>query len=205
MTEKLPDHWFIEFWFISFASDVLFYWLHRVMHMKPFYKKMHKVHHEWIYSISLAHHYMTWDEALIFMLPPVVPPLLLGSHIMVMWVFMFWVQLNAILGHSAFCVPWLNKFKWLPFLQPSYHDLHHLRFNVNYGAMYPLTDKIFGTYRYEPIIYIDGIDPVIVDALKNNEETTTQALPNVKNDDDPWEHPEIKTGGYSIAKKSKQE
>ena len=98
---------------------------------------------------------MSWEEALLFMLPPVLPPVLLGTHIAIMWVFMFWVQLNAIIGHSAFCLPYIGKVRWLPFLQPQYHDLHHLRFNVNYGAMYPFTDMLFGTYRYEKIIYVD--------------------------------------------------
>lgn len=70
-------------------------------------------------------------------------------------------QLGGILGHSAFMIPILsNKYtKWIPFINSEYHDLHHLRFNVNYGAVWPVVDRIFGTYREEPIIYIDGIEP----------------------------------------------
>ena len=30
---------------------------------------------------------------------------------------------------------------------------------MNYGAVWPVVDRIFGTYREEPIIYIDGIEP----------------------------------------------
>ena len=198
MSRQLPKYWFFEFLLISFAADCLFYWLHRLVHHPKLYKLMHKKHHEWIYSFALAHHYMSWEEALLFMLPPVLPPVLLGTHIAIMWVFMFWVQLNAIIGHSAFCLPYIGKVRWLPFLQPQYHDLHHLRFNVNYGAMYPFTDMLFGTYRYEKIIYVDGIDPKIVSTGSPEAKREdvgvekSRALPNVHDGDDPWEHPEIK-------------
>ena len=134
---------------------------------------------------------MDWSEALLFMIPPVIPPVLFGTHIMTMWVYMFWVQINAILGHSAFCIPYLQKLKWLPFLQPQYHDLHHLRFTVNYGATYPFTDMLYGTYRYEPIIYVDGVDPVLV--CEHQQEKRTMAT--VRDDDDPFESEEVTSGG----------
>ena len=202
LTRELPDYWFVEFIVISFVSDSLFYWLHRLVHHPRLYPSMHKMHHEWIYSISLAHHYMSMEEALLFMIPPVLPPMLFGTHIAVMWLYMFWVQLNAILGHSAYMVPVLNKLKWLPFLQPAYHDLHHLRFNVNYGATYPLTDMIYGTYRYEPIIYVDGVE---AEAASCDHTQAKRALPGVKDDDDPFDCDEVKTGGYALVEKAKAE
>ena len=178
MTRELPDYWFLEFIGITILSDQLFYWIHRIVHLPIFYKHLHKMHHEWIYTIAMAHHYMSVGEAILFMIPPMLPPLLFKTHIAVMWLFTLWVQLNTILGHSAYCIPYLCKLKWLPFLQPTYHDLHHLRFTVNYGAMYTFTDMMYGTYKYENIIYIDGVEPELVEKKS-------------KNSKDPWASKEV--------------
>ncbi len=100
------------------------------------------------------------------MLPPVIPPLLLGSHITIVWAIVLLTQLGGILGHSAFMLPVVsNRFTTLiPFLNSEYHDLHHLRYNVNYGAVWPLVDMLFGTYREEPIVYKHGVEPELAAA-----------------------------------------
>lgn len=135
---------------ISVVADVLFYGLHRMMHTPRFYQAFHKKHHEFKYSIALAHHFMEFKEALVFALPQALPPLLLWGltgqkmHITSMWVGVFFTQTAAILGHAGWQVPFLPS--WLPFFQPSYHDFHHVDYSVNFGAIYPLTDVLFGTY-----------------------------------------------------------
>ena len=166
--KELPARWLPEFLLCSFAADVLFYVFHRAVHSKGLYVRLHKMHHEWIYTIALAHHYMDPLEAAIFMLPPIIPPMLLGSHITIVWAMVILTQLGGILGHSAFMIPVLsNKYtKWIPFINSEYHDLHHLRFNVNYGAVWPVVDRIFGTYREEPIVYLDGVEPELIALAK---------------------------------------
>ncbi len=165
-SEELPRYWLAEFLACSFFADVLFYVFHRAVHSKGLYQRLHKMHHEWIYTIALAHHYMDHTEALIFMLPPIIPPMLMGSHITIVWAMVLLTQLGGILGHSAFMIPIISSkyTKWIPFINSEYHDLHHLRFNVNYGAVWPVVDMIFGTYRQEPIIYIDGVEPELAAA-----------------------------------------
>lgn len=134
---------------VVISADLLFYLLHRLMHTKLFYIPMHKMHHEFRYSIALAHHWMTFREALLFAFPQALPPLvafLLGRrvHIFSMWAAFFFTQLNAILGHAGWSFGLPPSFG---FLQASYHDFHHVDHRVNYGAIFPLTDMIFGTYR----------------------------------------------------------
>lgn len=76
-------------------------------------------------------------EAAIFMLPPIIPPMLLGSHITIVWAMVLLTQFGGIIGHSAFLLPIIstNRYTtWIPFINSQFHDLHHLRFNVNYGA-----------------------------------------------------------------------
>lgn len=111
---------------ISVIADFLFYALHRMMHTKRFYLPFHKKHHEFKYSIAFAHHWMEYKEALIFMFPQALPPIILWaltgqkSHVMSMWIAFLFTQLNAIVGHAGWRIPGWPR--WLPFLQPSYHD-----------------------------------------------------------------------------------
>mmetsp|Transcript_19864 Transcript_19864/g.24079 ORF Transcript_19864/g.24079 Transcript_19864/m.24079 type:complete len:221 (-) Transcript_19864:325-987(-) len=66
-----------ETFMISVVADLLFYGLHRAMHTPRFYLPFHKKHHEFKYSMALAHHYMEYKEALVFALPQALPPLIL--------------------------------------------------------------------------------------------------------------------------------
>jgi len=134
---------------ILILADFFFYGLHRLMHTKRFYVSFHKKHHFFKYSIALAHHYMTYKEALLFALPQALPPLILWglgkrTHILSMWTAFFFTQMSAILGHAGWQVPFIPT--WLTVLQAPYHDYHHVDYSVNFGALSPITDKVFGTY-----------------------------------------------------------
>ena len=94
---------------ISFVADLCFYGLHRLVHLPDLYQIFHKKHHEFKYSMALAHHYMEFHEALVFALPQALPPLLLipffgRMHLMSMWCGMFVTQMGAILGHAGWFV-----------------------------------------------------------------------------------------------------
>lgn len=144
------SRFFKETALISVLADVLFYGLHRLMHTPRFYQGWHKKHHEFKYTIALAHHFMEFKEACVFALPQALPPLMLWAatgrkmHITSMWAGVFFTQTAAILGHAGWRVPFIPE--WLPFFQASYHDFHHVDYSVNFGAIFPLTDIAFGTY-----------------------------------------------------------
>jgi len=111
---------------ISLIADVMFYVVHRIVHRPGLYQFFHKKHHEYKFTIALAHHYMEFHEAFMFAFPQALPPLMLipfwgRPHIVSMWMGMFFTQLSGILGHAGY-----NFFKlphWLPFFRPAYHDL----------------------------------------------------------------------------------
>ena len=140
---------------ISILSDILFYLLHRLMHTPKMYIPFHKKHHEFKYSIALVHHYMEYKEALVFALPQALPPLIFmlirgeKIHILSMWCAFVFTQINAILGHASYKVPIPS---WFPFFQPSYHDLHHIDYSVNFGAIFTFTDMLFGTYKGNALV-----------------------------------------------------
>ena len=140
---------------VAVTADVLFYWLHRLMHTRRFYQPVHKIHHEFKYSIALAHHWMDIKEAALFALPQALPPIVYWGltgrkiHLLSMWSAFCFTQLNAILGHAGYSIPLLPR--WFPCFQASFHDHHHVDYTVNFAAIFPLTDRLFGTYLAAPL------------------------------------------------------
>jgi len=139
---------------ISLLADVCFYLMHRVVHRPGLYQFFHKKHHEFKYSMAMAHHYMEFHEALMFALPQALPPMMLipffgRMHVLSMWCGMFFTQLGAILGHAGWNFVPLPE--WMPFFRPGYHDLHHVDYSVNFGANFEFTDKLFGTFVRAPL------------------------------------------------------
>ena len=60
-------------------SDILFYGIHRILHM-PKYYHLHKKHHSYIYnSCSLVNHCLDPVEMVLFMFPPFFSAVLLQS------------------------------------------------------------------------------------------------------------------------------
>lgn len=139
---------------ISVLADFMFYGFHRVVHTPALYQIFHKKHHEYKYSMALAHHYMEYHEALLFALPQALPPIMLipffgRMHVMSMWCGMFFTQLGAIMGHAGY--NFLTIPDWLPLFRPAYHDFHHVDYSVNFAANLEFTDRIFGTFMRAPL------------------------------------------------------
>ena len=149
ITKQLPDSIYIiiELFLICVLGDILFNLLHRLFHIPYLYKKFHKKHHEYKYTFALVHHYLHDFEALIFILPAIIPPILFNSHIMIMWIWMCIAQFMGIIGHSGYFLP-SPIYKLLPTLRSDYHDAHHYLYNKNFGLIFIHIDKILGTYYY---------------------------------------------------------
>jgi len=65
-----------------------------------------------------------------------IGPLIMSSHLSVIWVWQTVATVTSINTHSGYHLPFMPS--------PEAHDFHHLRFNVNYGVMGVL-DWIHGT------------------------------------------------------------
>lgn len=119
------------------AEEVLFFYLHRWMHEdKWMYQKYHKLHHTWTAPISLVAIYCHPVEHLLCnILPLMVGPVLCGSHLVPILVFLFGGQMHTCAVHSGY---WAGN--------DGMHDEHHNKFTVNYGVL-GVMDVLYGTYR----------------------------------------------------------
>lgn len=129
--------------------DAWFYFGHRLLHWKPMYR-FHAEHHKsvaptvWsndssgIIDTIVQHkfYFLIW-----FVLP--IPAL----SMIALRVF---DQISGMIGHSGFELfasraarrPW-------PFICTTFHDLHHSRYNYNYGNLFSVWDRVCGTEHPE--------------------------------------------------------
>lgn len=120
-----------------FLREALFYYSHRLLHYPPLYRRIHKRHHQFTAPIALAAQYAHPIEQIVAnALPITLPPQILGSHVVTFWVFLAYELANTAAVHSGYDFGGLAKM----------HDLHHEKFNLNYGSV-GLLDWVHGTNR----------------------------------------------------------
>jgi 4-alpha-methyl-delta7-sterol-4alpha-methyl oxidase len=143
------------------VDDFLFYWLHRLLHTPWFYDHVHVVHHRVTAPCAIAGAYFHPVEYLSISVVATVGPLLVGAHVVTVWIWAFFRQWEAAEGHSGYEFPW-SPAAWLPFYEgPSFHDHHHARFRGNYANYFGYLDRWLGTeskdyvrwsiQKYEPV------------------------------------------------------
>uniref|UniRef100_A0A061SJU7 Methylsterol monooxygenase n=1 Tax=Tetraselmis sp. GSL018 TaxID=582737 RepID=A0A061SJU7_9CHLO len=127
----------------TLAQSVLVYYWHRLMHWRPCYKALHKLHHFYkaprpfddlfIHPVEAFGYY-----TLLYLFPAhCLGRMPLGDYALYLTIH----GVFGVLDHSGIylSVP--------PFYHVSDHDAHHRHFNVNYAFPFVLMDIFHGTYR----------------------------------------------------------
>ena len=102
------------------VQETSFYYLHRLLHQKRFYRAVHKVHHYWQAPIAIAALYCHPIEHFLANLVPVLlGPLIMGSHRCTTAIWLIIVHAVTLNDHSGYHFPLMPS--------PEFHDYHHLK------------------------------------------------------------------------------
>jgi methylsterol monooxygenase len=120
------------------VEELVFFYSHRWLHSnKALYQAVHKIHHTWTAPVSWAAIYCHPLEMIASnMAPLLLGPLICGSHAWPTMVYMGMGVLHTMAVHSGY---WICD-------DDGMHDLHHSKFNVNFGMM-GVMDYLYGTYQ----------------------------------------------------------
>ncbi|KAL3743187.1 hypothetical protein ACJRO7_018482 [Eucalyptus globulus] len=153
----LPSLWQILAQLLVYflIEDYTNYWLHRLLHCKWGYEKIHSVHHEYSAPIGFAAPYAHWAEVLILGIPSFLGPAIVPGHMITLWLWIALRQIEAIDTHSGYELPW-SLTKYIPFYGGAeYHDYHHYVGGLshsNFASVFTYCDFIYGSdkgYRYQ--------------------------------------------------------
>ena len=138
--------WFIAlFLLIPIWESFYFYWIHRLLHWPPLYKRVHSLHHR---NVNVG----PWSG---MSMHPVEHVIFLGS-VLIHWVvpsnpvhILFHTQYLALTaatthsGYEALLLKDENRLK----LGTFHHQMHHRYFECNYGSLEIPWDKLFGSFH----------------------------------------------------------
>ena len=154
-------------WILAFLMyDLSYYWMHRMHHEIKVLWATHSVHHhgeDFNLSTALRQTSTGWLWKWVFYLPMVligIPGEVFVTVAGINLVYQFWVHTKHI-GHLGF----LEKI----FITPMNHGIHHAKnkeyIDANYGGVFIIWDRMFGTYTAE----LPDVKPVYgtVSALKS--------------------------------------
>lgn len=140
--------WWASLALIIVAHDAWFYWTHRVLHHRRWFRAVHGRHHASLHPTPWAAYAFHPVEALVH---AVFLPLFLLAvplHTGVLAIFLLHMIMRNAVGHCAHeLLPW----RWTPrgglaWITPvSHHHFHHARNRGNYGLYFTWWDRGCGT------------------------------------------------------------
>ena len=155
---KIPRYGWPYFWLslcaLIFIHDTWFYWTHRLMHWRPLFPLIHRVHH-------LSHNPTPWAsfsfhpleaiiQAIIFPLTVLFLPL----HPLAAFLWLLYMTGMNVFGHLGFEIlpAGFLKSRLLRWHNTSvHHNMHHRYVHCNYGLYFNIWDRLMRTNhpRYE--------------------------------------------------------
>jgi Delta7-sterol 5-desaturase len=128
--------------------DTYFYWTHKWLHSKKLYKKYHLTHHLSINPTPWTSYTFGWVEGMvqggiIFVLVFLIP-----MHTYAIFAFTLTAFVINVYGHLGYEIAPLGLrntsiFSWIG--TSTYHNMHHSKFNGNFGLYFRWWDKWMGT------------------------------------------------------------
>lgn len=128
--------------------DMQYFVWHLLHHKVPWlYYTFHKEHHQFTATFSLSTENASVWETLSLGFFSVATPTLLACHPLTEMLFFTLQIFLSVEAHSGYDFPW-SLHRLVPFGLyggAPHHDLHHLKFKVNYAPYFTHWDRLFGT------------------------------------------------------------
>lgn len=129
--------------------DGYFYAVHRLLHTKWMFKRIHAVHHKSTSPTVLTA--MAFHPVEALMITGFMPAamVLVPIHFVSLVIVSLFLSGSLVIAHSGYEVfpRWMAKVPVLNvYVTPKVHDEHHKRANCNYSATISIYDRLFGTY-----------------------------------------------------------
>jgi Delta7-sterol 5-desaturase len=128
--------------------DTYFYWTHRAMHHRAFYRHVHRIHHlstnpsPWA-AYAFAPAEAVVQAAFVPLVVAVVP-----VHVAALFVFLVFMIARDVMGHLGIeLLPrGFVRSRWFGWsTTTTHHCLHHRRVRANYGLYFTWWDRAMGT------------------------------------------------------------
>lgn len=137
--------------------DLIVYLQHVMFHALPLMWRVHMMHHADLdidVTTGLRFHPI---EILISMIIKITAIAALGPTVFTVILFEILLNATAMFNHSNLKLPLkLDKYLRLVVVTPDQHRVHHSviirETNSNFGFNFPWWDRIFGTYRPQPVM-----------------------------------------------------
>jgi len=125
--------------------DTWFYWLHRLIHTRFFYRRVHRWHHMTVTPVVWSNNSDRLIDNLFLqsywlfahLLIPIAPVALFAHKV--------YDQITGIIGHSGY----EHGGRWCrppsPLVGVTHHDQHHQFFRCNYATHFSWWDRMMGT------------------------------------------------------------
>ena len=146
---------------VVLVEEILFYYSHRFLHQPPFYKYIHKQHHEWTSPMAWESVYAHPIEHIFSnILPIYVGAIVTKMHPMSFLVWTLLAVHSTLCSHSGLHIPWIMG-------SPEEHDWHHLKFNENFGviglldALHNTNSKFVQSQQYKNAQYLTSLEPLV--------------------------------------------
>jgi lathosterol oxidase len=126
--------------------DTWFYWMHRLIHTRSLYKRIHKWHHQAVTPTIWSNNSDTFLDTLFLQSYFTIAVFLLPIPFPVLIVHKIFDQVTGMIGHSGYeYFPGKASRYPSPLIGVTFHDQHHQHVAYNYATHFSFWDRVMKT------------------------------------------------------------
>ncbi|HEX3862142.1 MAG TPA: sterol desaturase family protein [Stellaceae bacterium] len=135
---------------LSFVASMLvfdtwFYWLHRLIHTRRLYPRVHRWHHLTVTPVVWSNNSDRLIDNLFLQSYWLVAHFLVPAAPVVLLAHKLYDQITGVVGHSGYEHGGIWCWPPSPLVGVTHHDQHHRYFRCNYATHFSLWDRLMGT------------------------------------------------------------